>query len=133
LLLCSLREQNCGERKLDGMTIQETLEYHALRRLAHGSVSTQRTLAESLGISLGKTNALVRALVARRLVAVVTVRGNPGRTTAVYRLTPKGIVMKATLTHRVLLWKMKEYDQLQKEIDALACEAGAPDIRSLAG
>ena len=115
------------------MTTDETLEYQVLRRLAQGSVASQRTLAQSLGVSLGKANYVVRALVARGLVTVENVKENPNRLRYVYLLTPKGIAEKAKLTHLFLRRKIEEYDQLQQEIDALAREAGVSDIRALAG
>ncbi len=115
------------------MTADETLEYQALRRLAEGTVASQRTLAELLGVSLGKANYVVRALVARGFVTIENVKGNPNRVGYVYLLTPSGITEKATLTRRFLRRKIEEYDQLQKEIDALAQEAGVTDVRALAG
>jgi EPS-associated MarR family transcriptional regulator len=96
-------------------------------------VSNQRAIAESLGVSLGKANYVVRALVARGLVTVENVKGNPNRQGYVYLLTPNGITEKAQLTRHFLKRKLEEYDQLQKEIDALAREAGVSDIRAVAG
>ena len=115
------------------MISDETLEYQALRCLAEGSVASQRTLAESLGVSLGKVNYVIRALVARGLVKVENVKENPNRMGYVYLLTPSGITEKAVLTRHFLERKLAEYDQLQKEIDALAREVGVSNIRALAG
>jgi EPS-associated MarR family transcriptional regulator len=115
------------------MTTDEKLEYQALRRLSEGPVASQRTLAESLGISLGRANYVVRALVSRGLVTMKNVRSNNNRLGYVYVLTPKGISEKALLTRSFLARKMAEYDRLQKEIDALALEAGVSDVRVLAG
>ena len=115
------------------MTTNQTLEYEALRTLAETSISSQRTLAELLGVSLGKANYVVRALVARGLVTVENVKGNPNRLGYAYLLTPNGIAEKTRLTRHFLKRKIEEYDRLQKEIDALAHEAGVTDIRALAG
>jgi EPS-associated MarR family transcriptional regulator len=90
-------------------------------------------LAESLGVSLGKANYVIRALVARGLVTVENVKGNPNRLGYVYLLTPQGITEKAKLTSRFLRRKIEEYDHLHKEIDTLAREPGVTDIRALAG
>jgi len=100
--------------------------------LAGGGVSSQRTLAESLGVSLGKAKYLVRALVARGLVSIENVSRKPNRLGYVYLLTPKGITEKARLTRRFLQRKVAEYEPLQQEIDTLALEAGVADIRELA-
>ena len=114
------------------MTTDETLEYRALRRLAAEPVAGQRTLAQQLGISLGKANYVVRALVARGLVTIENVSQNPNRLGYAYVLTPKGLTEKANLTRRFLERKMAEYEQLQQEIDILAREAGVSDRRTLA-
>jgi hypothetical protein len=94
------------------MTINETLEYRALRRLAAGSVSNQRTMAESLGVGLVKANHVVRSLVARDLVTVENERVNLSRVRYPYCLTPKGVVEKTTLTRRFLTRKIDKYDRL---------------------
>ena len=114
------------------MTTDETLEYQALRRLAEGPVASQRSLAESLGVSLGKANYVIRALVARGWVTVENVSRNQNRIGYAYLLTRKGLTEKAKLTRRFLKRKVAEYEQLQQEIDILAREAGVKDIRTLA-
>ena len=114
------------------MTTDESREYQALRRLAEGPVANQRSLAESLGVSLGKANYVIRALVARGWVTVENVSRNPNRLGYAYLLTPKGITEKARLTRRFLQRKVAEYERLQQEIDTLALEAGVADIRELA-
>ena len=116
-----------------GVTTDETLEYQALRRLAVEPVAGQRTLAQQLGISLGKANYVVRALIARGLVKMENVSQNPNRLGYAYVLTPKGLTEKAKLTRRFLKRKVEEYDALQHEIETLAREAGVSDIRALAG
>ena len=102
----------------------ETLELQALRRLAEGPVRSQRTLAESLGVSLGKAHYVIRALVARGLVTVEQMGRHPRRIGSVYLLTPKGIGEKTRLTCHFLQRKLAEYDRLQQEIDTLAREVG---------
>ena len=114
------------------MTADQTLEFYLLRRLAKGQVGSQRSLAESLGVSLGKANYVVRALVARGLVTMENVGRNPRRIGYVYLLTPRGVSEKARLTRQFLRRKVEEYERLQVEIDALAKEAGVTDVRALA-
>ena len=143
------------------MTTDETLTYEALRYLALGPVANQRTLAAALGVSVGKANYVARALLAKGWVKlenvqrnpnrlgylyVLTPRGvaekglvklenvsrNPNRLGYLYVLTPRGAAEKARLTTRFLQRKLAEYDALQAEIDALAREAGVPDVRALA-
>ena len=114
------------------MTTNETLEYKALRRLAEGPVANQRSLAESLGVSLGKANYVIRALVARGWVTVENVSRNRNRLGYAYLLTPKGLTEKAKLTRHFLKRKVAEYERLQEEIDILAREAGVSNIQTLA-
>jgi len=61
------------------VTTYETLEYQVLRRLADGPVGNQRLLVESLGVSLGKANYVIRALVARGWVTMDIVSRKPNR------------------------------------------------------
>ena len=114
------------------MTTDETLTYEALRTLALGPVASQRTLAAALGVSVGKANYVARALLAKGWVKLENVSRNPTRLGYLYVLTPRGAAEKARLTTRFLQRKLAEYDALQAEIDALAREAGVPDVRTLA-
>jgi EPS-associated MarR family transcriptional regulator len=85
---------------------------------------TQRQLAQALGISLGKVNYCLRALIEKGLVKARNFRRNPNKKTYVYLLTPKGIDEKTELTVRFLKCKMLEYKHLEQEIEQLRSEAG---------
>jgi len=111
------------------VTIDNALEYHAIRCLATGPVGSQRTLADTLGVSLGKANYIIRALVPRGLVTVDNVSRSTTRLRYVYYLTPKGFTEKTRLTRCFLRQKLKEYHRLQMEIETLAREAGVPEVR----
>ena len=113
------------------MTTDENLEFAALRRLSEGPVESQRTLAEALGVSLGKANYVARALLQKGLVNMESVGRNPNRLGYLYVLTPHGVVEKARLTQRFLQRKVAEYEALQHEINILAKEAGVSDIRAI--
>ena len=88
---------------------------------------SQRQLAARLGVSLGKTNFLIRALLEKGLIKV----GNFGRAdnklVYAYLLTPKGIGAKVCLTRAYLARKEAEYEALYAEIKALRSEAAASD------
>ena len=115
------------------MITNETIEFEALRRFADGAIESQRTLADSLGISLGKANYVARALVQKGLVKLENVARNPNRRGYLYVLTPRGVTEKARLTRRFLERKVAEYAALQREIDTLAREAGVSDVRDIGG
>ncbi len=83
---------------------------------------SQRQLAQALGISLGKTNYCLRALIEKGQVKARNFQRNPSKRTYVYLLTPKGIEEKAQLTARFLKRKMTEYEALKVEIEQLKDE-----------
>jgi EPS-associated MarR family transcriptional regulator len=111
------------------VTLDDSLLYQALRRLADGPVANQRSLADDLGISLGKTNYVARALVAHGLVKLENVGRSRNRLAYLYVLTPSGVEEKARLTRLFLQRKVAEYERLQQEIEALAREVGVTDFQ----
>ena len=94
-----------------------------LRVLASTPNINQRKLAESLGVSLGKTNFCLNALLDKGLVKMENFRTSTRKLNYAYLLTPSGIAAKATLTKRFLKRKMEEYDALKAEIEQLKQEA----------
>ena len=85
--------------------------------------ATQRELSETLGVSLGKANYCLRALVDKGWVKAQNFRANPHKLGYAYLLTPSGIDAKARLTVRFLRRKLDEYDILRTEIEELRREA----------
>ena len=83
----------------------------------------QRDVAKALGISLGKTNYCVNALIDKGLVKMENFRNNQDKMGYAYLLTPKGIAEKAALTGRFLVRKKEEYELLRAEVDLLQREA----------
>jgi EPS-associated MarR family transcriptional regulator len=95
-----------------------------LRLLAARPRGSQREIASSLGVSLGKANFCLRALIARGLVKAENFRQSSNRLAYLYLLTPDGIAAKADLTREFLTRKSAEYDALRSEIDELRRECG---------
>ena len=91
--------------------------FDLLRKIKKKPVSTQRELASELGFSLGKLNYCLKALKAKGLIKITNFKKNPNKFNYVYILTPKGIVQKTNLTINFMKRKMREYDELKKEID----------------
>ena len=87
-----------------------------LRKIKKKPVSTQRELAGELGFSLGKLNYCLKALKLKGLVKINNFKKNPNKLNYIYVLTPRGITEKAKLTLNFMKRKMKEYDELKKEI-----------------
>jgi EPS-associated MarR family transcriptional regulator len=103
------------------MTNQE-LEYRALKILEQQPDLTQRQLAQALGVSLGKTNYLLKSLIDVGWVKLDNFQKSDNKWGYVYLLTPMGVTEKAAITVRFLKRKKQEYDNLQKEIAQLQRE-----------
>lgn len=94
-----------------------------LRLLAANASRTQRHLACELGMSLGKTNYVLRALLAKGFVKAQNFRNSSNKRAYVYLLTPEGVAAKAEITSRFLVRKIEEYEALRAEIERLRREA----------
>ena len=92
-------------------------EYFKILREIHKKKShSQRDLATDLGISLGKLNYCLKALQEKGLVKIQNFKKNPKKINYMYILTPKGIIEKTNLTLNFMKRKIKEYDELAKEL-----------------
>ena len=89
---------------------------NVLRKLKKKPESTQRELAEELGFSLGKLNYCLKALRNKGLVKIANFKKNPNKINYIYVLTPAGLAVKTRLTLNFMKLKMKEYDELKREI-----------------
>jgi EPS-associated MarR family transcriptional regulator len=103
------------------MTNQE-LEYRVLKILEQQPDLTQRQLSEALGVSLGKTNYVLKSLIDVGWVKLDNFQKSDNKWGYVYLLTPMGVTEKAAITVRFLKRKKQEYDNLQKEIAQLQRE-----------
>ena len=90
--------------------------FNVLRKINSKPKSTQRELAEAVGFSLGKLNYCLKALKNKGLVKIKNFEKNPNKLNYIYVLTPRGISEKTKLTLNFMKRKMKEYDELKKEI-----------------
>lgn len=89
---------------------------------------SQRELASSLGMSLGKANYCLRSLIEMGFVKAENYRSSRNKSAYLYLLTPSGIAAKADLTRRFLARKVREYEELRVEIEQLQRESdGATD------
>lgn len=80
---------------------------------------SQRELASQLGISLGKVNFCLKALIEKGLLKATNFRNSKNKLAYMYLLTPSGIEEKASITLRFLKYKMQEYEVLRMEIEEL--------------
>lgn len=93
-----------------------------LREINKTPEMTQRELSVRLGISLGKVNFLIKALIDRGFIRVNNFKNANNKYAYLYLLTPHGLEEKARITYHFLKRKMKEYEQLEEEIGQLKRE-----------
>ncbi|WP_029935182.1 MarR family EPS-associated transcriptional regulator [Thiomicrospira pelophila] len=92
-----------------------------LKTLRHISTEpNQRTLAQKLGFSIGKTNYVLKALIDKGLVKAERFAQNPNKLGYRYVLTPQGIRERIELTESFIQRKREEYELLQKELEQIA-------------
>ena len=94
-----------------------TDQFNVLRKIKSKPNYSQRELANELGFSLGKLNYCLKALKEKGLIKINNFQKNPNKLGYVYMLTPKGILLKTKLTLDFMKKKMREYDELKKEIE----------------
>ena len=105
------------------MSDQE-IQFKALKLLDKNPNFSQRELSAELGVSLGKTHYVVKALINMGWVKLDNFRRSDNKLGYAYLLTAKGIAEKASITVRFLARKQLEYDALRDEIEQLKAEVG---------
>ena len=101
----------------------ESAELALMRLLGDKPELTQREVASSLGMSLGKVNYCLRALIQKGFVKAENYRKSTNKLAYFYLLTPSGVTAKAELTRNFLARKVQEYEALRVEIERLEQEA----------
>jgi EPS-associated MarR family transcriptional regulator len=106
------------------MTPAEEVHLRILRILEDAPQTSQRQLAERLGASLGKTNYLLKALLAKGYIKAGNFLRAEDKLKYVYLLTPEGIHAKLRLTRDYLARKEQEYIAMKEEIAHMRAELG---------
>ncbi len=101
----------------------DAAQFELLRLIGGSAELSQRELAARLGMSLGKANYLLRALIAKGLVKARNYRNSRNKLAYLYVLTPRGMRRKTELTLHFLARKVREYESLREEIARLQAEA----------
>jgi len=76
-------------------------------------------LSHKLGISLGKVNFLLNALIRKGFVKAHNFKNSYNKKAYLYMLTPHGLEEKAKVTYRFFKRKLEEYERLESEIREL--------------
>ncbi len=103
----------------------QEIHLKVLRHIEGHPDVTQRELAQHLGISLGKANYCLKALIDRGWVKANNFKNSNHKAAYAYLLTPHGVEQKTKITLRFFKKKMQEYEQLKKEIAELEQEVKA--------
>lgn len=104
------------------------VHYKLMRLLEAKPEMSQRNMARSLGVSLGKVNYSLKALISNGWISVRHVRNSSNNAGCMYLLTPRGKEQKYRLATRVLRSKMCEFEALRLEIDELRRETEASGL-----
>ena len=94
----------------------ENDHFNLLREINKKPKASQRELAKATGFSLGKLNYCIKALISKGLIKINNFEKSSSKINYFYVLTPKGLSKKTNLTINFMRRKMKEYEELQKEL-----------------
>lgn len=103
--------------------LTDEYRYRILKLLEADPHASQRRMADELGISLGRVNYCLNALIDKGLVKVNNFRNSANKRTYLYLLTSRGIEEKTRVTLQFLKIKLSEYEALKRELDELQREA----------
>lgn len=98
------------------------IHFQTLRLIERQPELTQRELAVELGVSVGKANYVLAALIEKGLIKARNFKNSRNKAAYAYYLTPAGIEEKAHVTVSFLKRKMHEYEQMKREIEELKQE-----------
>lgn len=107
----------------------DEMRYKLMRVLEANPEMSQRNVARELGVSLGKVNYCIRALVRRGWVKAANFKNSQNKAAYMYLLTPRGLEEKASFAVRFLQVKMREHEMLRAEIEQIRREAEAQSRR----
>jgi len=99
--------------------VKDSIRYRILRTLEANPEISQRELARELGLSLGKTNYCLRAVIDKGWIKARNFKNSNNKSAYLYQLTPQGVAAKTRITTRFLDRKVKEFEALEKEISEL--------------
>src|SRR2546429_2491289 len=119
------------ERVPQAREISDEVRYRILKYISENPNASQRQLARELGVSVGKVNYCLRALIGKGLLKMRNFQNNQDKSAYLYVLTPKGIEEKIKVTYDFLRRKISEYDLLSKEIELLSAEVRGLDAQGL--
>jgi EPS-associated MarR family transcriptional regulator len=94
---------------------QEELTVKILHAVEQNPELSQRDLSNQIGISLGKTNYVLKSLIKKGFIKTESFLNSRNKWAYRYNLTPKGMKEKAIITKNFIKRKMEEYERLLGE------------------
>lgn len=113
--------------------LSDEMRLKLMRLFEANPMASQREVAREFGISLGKVNYCLQALVKKGWIKASRFRNSRNKVAYRYLLTPRGIEARAVLTVRFLRIRMAEYESLRTEIEQLRREAAARQREGMRG
>jgi len=117
-----------GRQLVDGgdrVQVTDETHYKILKLLESQPDMSQRELSRELGVSLGKANYCIKAMLDRGWVKARNFKNSRNKIAYAYLLTPQGVEKKAKMTARFLKRKIQEFEQLKRDIEQLKKEVAA--------
>jgi EPS-associated MarR family transcriptional regulator len=102
--------------------MQDEISYKLFKLIEEDPDISQRELAKEMGISVGKTNYCLKALMDKGWLKARNFKNSNNKIAYAYVFTPKGLREKAKITARFLKRKVREYEILKSEIEQLQQE-----------
>ena len=102
--------------------LSDEMRYKLMHVLDANPGMSQRDVARKLGISLGKVNYCLQALMHKGWIKATNFKNSQNKAAYMYLLTPRGLEMKATFALRYLQIKLREYEALRAEIEEMSRE-----------
>jgi EPS-associated MarR family transcriptional regulator len=103
--------------------LTDEMRFRLLKLLEANPRMSQRDVALELGISLGKVNYCLKALVETGWIKATNFKNSRNKSAYMYFLTPRGMEEKARVTASFLQRKMREYEELRADIEQIRGEA----------
>ena len=102
---------------------EDSHKYILFKLLNEQPALSQRELAGRTGMSLGKVNYCLKALVDKGFIKAVNFKNSKKKAAYLYKLTPSGLEEKTRVTVRFLRRKQQEYEELKTQLEELEREA----------
>ncbi len=90
---------------------------NVMHHIQENPKTSQRKLSEKTGMSIGKVNYCIKALIDVGFVKVKNFRKSNNKLKYTYILTPSGIHEKTIVTKKFIAKKQQEYDKLKSYLD----------------